>query len=236
MRNIYEFGEIPVEVYHRGAYFKEACRDYLAEGKTPIFSIRATDEDLAFEQSHAEDDTKFGKSYLEYIALYRLFCEQAVSYGVFLCHGSVLEMGGEAYMFTAASGTGKSTHARLWRETFGERVTMINDDKPLLRVKEDGIYAYGTPWDGKHHLSTNGNAKLKGICFLKQAKENRIRPLKKEEILPLIMNQIYRPRTVEGMMKTMEFVDLLLSKVPMYELECNISEEAVKLAYEAMSK
>ncbi len=236
MRNIYEFGEIPVEVYHRGTYFKEVCKDYLAEEKAPMFSIRATDEDLAFEQKHAEGDTKFSKSYLEYIALYRLFCEQAVSQGVFLCHGSVLEMDGNAYMFTAPSGTGKSTHTRLWRETFGERVTMINDDKPLLRVKEDGIYAYGTPWDGKHHLSTNGNAKLKGICFLKQAKENRIRLIKTEEILPLIMNQVYRPQTVEGMLKTMDFVNQLINRVPMYVLECNISEDAAKLAYETMSK
>ncbi|MCR5703911.1 MAG: hypothetical protein K6G85_04745 [Eubacterium sp.] len=236
MRDIYEFGEIPVEIKNRGNYFKEICADYIVDGKEPLFSIAATDEDLAFEQAKAEEDVKFGKSYLEYIALYRLFCERAVDYQVYLCHGSVLEMDGDAYMFTAASGTGKSTHARLWRETFGERVTMINDDKPLLRMKDDGIYAYGTPWDGKHHLSSNRHAKLKGICFLVQAKENRIRRVRAEESLPLIMNQIYRPRKVEALVKTMQFVDQLIEKIPMYILECNISEEAAKLSYETMSK
>ncbi len=236
MKDIYKFGEIPVEIKHRGMYFKEVCSDYLAPDEEPLFTVVASDEDLAFEQAHAEDDVEFSKSYLEYIAIYRLFCEKAVDYRVFLCHGSVLEMDGEAYMFTATSGTGKSTHTRLWREKFGDRVRMINDDKPLLREKEDGIYAYGTPWDGKHHISENINAKLKGLCFLKQAKENKIRKAEKEEIVPLIMNQIYRPRNVDGLMKTMKFVDKLIEQVPMYILECNISEEAVNVAYEAMTK
>lgn len=236
MRNIYKFGDVPVEIRNRGMYFSQVCADYVAENEKPLFSVLATDEDLAYEQAYAEEDIEYTKSYLEYIALYRLFCEKAIDYDVYLCHGSVLEIDGKAYMFTAASGTGKSTHARLWKEKFGERVTMINDDKPLLRLKEDGIYAYGTPWDGKHHLSTNMHAKLAGICFLKQAKENHIGPVTKDESLPLIMNQIYRPRNAEGLMKTIQFVEKLMDRIPMYVLECNISEEAVDVAYNRMVK
>lgn len=236
MKNIYKFGEIPVEVTNRGRYFYDCCLDYLAENEKPEFSIIATDEDLEYEQQQAEDDMEFSKPYLEFIALYRKFCEKSVDYGVVLCHGSVLELDGRAYMFTAPSGTGKSTHARMWREHFGEKVIMINDDKPLLKFEKDGVYAYGTPWDGKHHLSTNRCAKLAGICFLKQAPENNIRSIQPDESVSLLMNQIYRPRNAESLMKTMDYVDRIITEVPIYLMECNISEEAAEMAYNAMKR
>ena len=67
-------------------------------------------------------------------------------------------------MFTAPSGTGKSTHARLWREAFGERVVMINDDKPLLLVRPEGVTVYGTPFRGKHGLGGDRSAPLRAIA------------------------------------------------------------------------
>lgn len=236
VRNIYKFADIPVEVRNRGQYFYDCCVDYLAEDEEPKFSILATDEDLAYEQAQDMENQQYTKSYLEFIALYRQFSEKVLDYGVVLCHGSVIEMDGKAYMFTAPSGTGKSTHTRLWREHFGDKVTMINDDKPLLKFKEDGVYAYGTPWDGKHHLSTNTNAKLAGICFLKQAEENSIRRIYTEEAVGMLMNQIYRPRNAEGLMKTLDYVERLLAEIPMYEMGCTISEEAAEMAYNEMSK
>ena len=83
-------------------------------------------------------------------------------------------MDGAAYLFTAPSGTGKSTHTRLWREVFGDRVWMINDDKPMLRISENLVTAYGTPWNGKHHISRNASAPLKAIVQLNRGKENII--------------------------------------------------------------
>lgn len=235
MRNVYKFGDIPVEIANRGQFFYDSCIDYMSDEK-PLFSILATDEDLAYEQEHSDDDVQFSKSYLEFIALYRIFCEKAVKYGVVLCHGSVIEVDGQAYLFTAPSGTGKSTHTRLWMEHFKDRAIMINDDKPLLRFEKDGVYAYGTPWDGKHHLSTNKKSKLKGICFLSQAKENSIREATGEEKASHIMKQIYRPRDMEAMISTMDYVDLLIKTVPMYVMGCNISEEAAIMAYNKMSE
>ena len=89
-----------------------------------------------------------------------------VIYDTILFHGSAVAVDGIGYLFTAKSGTGKSTHTRLWRELFGERAVMLNDDKPLIKVSENGIIVYGTPWDGKHRLSTNTFVPLKGICFM----------------------------------------------------------------------
>jgi hypothetical protein len=234
MRDIYEFAKIPILVKYRGRYLGDCCKDYLTD-KTPLFEVLATDEDLEYEIEHAEDDREYSKSYLEYIAVYRKFCEQSVYHNVILCHGSVLEYKNDAYLFTAPSGTGKSTHTALWRDYFGEEVIMINDDKPLLRFEDDGVYAYGTPWDGKHHISNNRCARLKGICFLKQGAENKIEKIDGNQALPMLMNQIYRPRQKEGVMKTLEYIDALMSSVPMYKMVCNMSMEAAKVAYEGMN-
>lgn len=233
MRDVYKFGGIPVLVKYRGQYFGDVCKGYLSE-EEPLFEILATDEDLEYEREHAEEKIEYSKSYLEHTAVYRKFCEKAVDYNVVLCHGSVLEYKGEAYLFTAPSGTGKSTHTRLWRECFGDEVIMINDDKPLLRFEKDGIYAYGTPWDGKHHISSNRNAKLKAICFLHQDKENHICKIDGGDALPMMMNQIYRPRNVEALLKTMDYVNVLIEKIPMYQMGCNMELGAARVAYEGM--
>lgn len=232
--NVYKFAGIPVAVEYRGKYFERKSKDYLAEGEQPLFSISVTLQDLEYEQEHAEENMIFPQDYLEYIAIYRKFCEKVLEYGVVLCHGSVVEYNGNAYMFTAPSGTGKSTHARLWREHFGEGVVMINDDKPLLKFEEEGVYAYGTPWDGKHCLSTNKCAKLAGICFLHQADKNSIQEIGSEISIELIMNQIYKPMDSRGALKMLDCVEILLDKVPMYSMGCTISEEAAQMAYDEM--
>ena len=233
MKNTYKFGDIPVEIEYRGGYFEAAAKDYITD-EEPLFSVCASDEDLQYEQAHSEDDTEYGKPYLEYIAIYRLFCEQAIDYGVALFHGSVVEVDGECYLFTARSGVGKSTHTRMWREVFGERAVMINDDKPLLREIDGKFYAYGTPWDGKHHLSANKKSPIKAICYLERGEENSIEKADVEDITHLLIGQIYKPRNKEGVVQTLDFADKMLRTIPMYEMKCTISHEAAQMAYDAM--
>ncbi len=92
------------------------------------------------------------------------------SYDTVLFHGSALAIDGDGYLFTAKSGTGKSTHTRLWRERFGDRVVMINDDKPLLHIDAGSVIAYGTPWNGKHRLGTNASVPLRADCVFSDAR------------------------------------------------------------------
>ena len=120
---------------------------------------------------------------------------------------------GFGYLFTAKSGTGKSTHARLCREIFGDGAVMVNDDKPLLRITKDGVIAYGTPWDGKHRLSTNTSVPLKGICILERATENHIIRLDTKEQIrsayPMIVQQTHKSGNPANALKTMELIDRL---------------------------
>ena len=156
-----------IEINNLYHFIEDYCNDYMIKDtqKLPIpdFCINVVREDIDFERtkSAAEDRKEgipirhFTDEYLETLAVYRKIAEQMLSYDTILFHGSVIAVDGFGYLFTAKSGTGKSTHTRLWRETFGDRAVMVNDDKPLLRITKDGVIAYGTPWDGKHRLSTN---------------------------------------------------------------------------------
>ena len=82
--------------------------------------------------------------YLETLAVCRKIAERMPEYDTFLFHGSCIAVDGVGYLFTAKSGTGKSTHTRLWRELLDNRATMVNDDKPLIRIADDGLVIYGT--------------------------------------------------------------------------------------------
>ncbi|MBP5773025.1 MAG: hypothetical protein J6W35_03040 [Eubacterium sp.] len=233
MKNTYKFGDIPVEIEYRGNYFEEKAKDYITN-EEPLFSVFATDEDLEYEQEHSEEDIEYSKPYLEYIAIYRLFCERAIDYGVVLFHSSVVEVDGKCFLFAAKSGTGKSTHTRMWREVFGDRAVMINDDKPLIRKIDDKFYAYGTPWDGKHELSVNRKSPIKAICYIERGEKNEIEKGDAVATVYKLLAQVYRPRNEEGTIKVLDFADSMLKSIPMYEMKCTISHEAAQMAYDAM--
>ena len=176
------------------------------------------------------------KRQLETLAVYRKIADYLLSSDTLLFHGSVIAVDGEGYLFTAKSGTGKSTHTSLWREYFGERAVMINDDKPLLHIADSGVTAYGTPWDGKHRLSTNIAVPLKGICILTRSAKNYIEPVEPHAVYPLIVQQTNRSLSADGMKQTLSLIDQMLNVVPVYRLGCNMNIEAARVAYEGMNR
>ena len=209
-----------------------------------VTRIRITQSDIDFErEKSAREDTKegipirqFSDAYLETLAVYRKIADRLLSCDTLLFHGSVIAVDGEGYLFTAKSGTGKSTHTRLWREYFGERAVMVNDDKPLLRITDSGVTAYGTPWDGKHRLSTNTAVPLKGICILARDTTNHIEPVEPHAVYPLIVQQTNRSLSADGMKQTLSLIDRMLNVVPVYRLGCNMDIEAARVAYEGMNR
>lgn len=233
--------EVNVRVSALRLETKEFCREYLTEG-VPDFAVEIFPEDIAAERersiktSLAElgEIVPYEDDYLETLALYRKIAEKMVNYQTLLFHGSAIGIDGEAYLFTARSGTGKSTHTRLWREQFGARTLMVNDDKPLLRIKEDGVWVYGTPWDGKHHLSCNTALPLKAICALERSEENHIQKESLKKFVPVALQQIYLPDDPEAMLDMLGLIEGLLSRVGLYRLGCNMDPEAAIVAYEGM--
>lgn len=221
---------------------REYCEAYIVPDVCADLSVQIFAEDIAYERRQSEREAEltgqtevaYTDAYLETLAVYRKIAEWMPMQDTLLFHGSVIAVDGKAYLFTAKSGTGKSTHTRLWRMYFGDRAVMINDDKPLLRMTENGVYAYGTPWDGKHRLSTNTCAPLTGICILRRGSNNVIREITAHEAYPMLLQQCYRPMKKEALVHTLQLLDRLKEKVPCYELFCNISREAVEAAYHGM--
>jgi hypothetical protein len=202
-----------------------------------------TAEDIAFERAKVLRESEvegipapnFSDEYLESISLQRKITETLFEYDTLLFHGSVVAVDGQAYLFTAKSGTGKSTHTRFWREIFGDRAIMVNDDKPFLRITQEGVVAYGSPWNGKHGLGNNIHVPLKAICILERGEENRIQPITPQEALPMLMQQSQRPQNRKNLLKYMELVDQLSRKTEFYRMSCNMDPQAAVVAYEAMS-
>ncbi|MBR5089187.1 MAG: hypothetical protein IK093_07150 [Ruminiclostridium sp.] len=170
-------------------------------------------------------------AFLENNSVHSLLAERLVEHNVLLMHGSALCMDGEAVIFTAKSGTGKSTHARLWRELFGDRVYMINDDKPFLRFADDTVYACGSPWNGKHRLSRNVCVPLKAIVSLERAEENSIVPLSGADAFPVMMKQAYVSGEQGTMKRIMLLEKKLIDKTAFYKLGCNMEHNAAVTAY-----
>ena len=207
------------------------CRDYLADGE-PDFTVEITSADLAYERDRAKRDCS--DAYLETLAVYRKIAEKMPEYNTVLMHGSAVAVDGEAYLFTAKSGTGKSTHTRLWREVFGERAIMVNDDKPLVKIMDSSATVYGTPWNGKHRLSSNIAVPLKAVCILERAEENTIKRITKFEAYSMLIQQTYRPADPIALTKTLTLIDRLADSVSLYRLGCNMEREAAEVSYNGM--
>lgn len=220
----------------------DMCKDYLTHAPCD-FCVEVGEEDIRYERAKAKQEdkisglaeTNYPDAYLESLAVYRKIAVGLLDYDVLLFHGSVIAVDGMAYLFTAKSGTGKSTHVKLWRERFGDRAVMVNDDKPLLRITESGVVAYGTPWDGKHHLSNNISVPLKAICILERSENNYINRVDKHTALPMLLQQSYRPNDVKALSKALSLVNQLGNNVELYHLGCNMNPEAASVAYSGMN-
>ncbi len=221
--------------YIHPSFARFAAGYILPDGEKADMEIAVEEEDVLREREGAEADVHWPFGYLQTLAVYRKFCTAAAERGVLLFHGSAIAADGNAFIFSAPSGTGKSTHAALWRKVFGERVKMINDDKPLLRFFEREIRAYGTPWNGKHHLGGNFSAPVKGICFLERGAENSIGSLSSREGFPRIISQCFLPDEESAAAAALAMAQRLLREVPLYRMACNISEEAARLSYHTLT-
>ena len=243
MIGTYRFADVTVQIETIYSYVQEYCQAYACNG-LPDLRIATTQADIDCEREKSARENqaqglpihRFPDAYLETLAIYRKIAERMPEYNTILFHGSCVAVDGAAYLFTAKSGTGKSTHTRLWRELLGDRAIMINDDKPLIRISDSGAIIYGTPWDGKHHLSNNIAVSLKAICILERAKENAILPVTREEALPMLIQQTYRPADPLTLAETLTLIDRLGMEVKLYRLRCNMDISAAKLSYGTMKE
>ena len=210
--------------------------------REPEFFIQIHEGDLRFEQLDADLEAaeegfrrrQFPDPFLERAAIQRQFAEFLLDRDILLVHGSTVAVDGRAYLFTARSGTGKSTHTRLWREVFGSRAVMVNDDKPFLKIGSTAVIAHGSPWSGKHGLDSHISVPLQGICLLERGSENVVRPAAASELRELLRG--FRPRTDAQANLYDALLTQLTESVPLWHMDCNKEPEAAEIAYRTMSK
>ncbi len=208
------------------------CRDYVIPTATPDIVAVATKEAVQYECGLAPD-TPVGMA--ETVCLFRQIAEQLPAFDAFVFHGAAIEYNGKAYLFTAPSGTGKSTHIRLWKQHLGNDVRIVNGDKPVLRLTENGVNACSTPWAGKEGWHRNCMVPLGGICLLRRGEANRIRKAEPLTQFDALLRQVYRPKNAGAWDKTLQLLDTALTRVPFYVLDCTISTQAVEVAVRAMT-
>lgn len=224
-------------VFWKVAGLKYFFTGYESKG-TPDFYIRVTDEDIRREDvaNFSDDGWRITPVALEFFAIQRQIASRLSDQGILFFHGSAICVDGRTYIFTAPSGTGKSTHSRLWRELLKEHdVVMINDDKPFLKVEEGRVTAYGSPWRGKERLGCNMSAPVEAICSISQGTQNVIREATPEEMYPIFFEQSLRPFDKAGTENHLHNLDVLTRSVRLYKLECDMSLDAARLSYETMA-
>lgn len=225
--------DLTVRMTGKQEHTRAFCRDYMVDSEDFDIWVEASDEGVADEIARHEEGGH--PRFYEKIYLYRQIAERLPHFDRFVFHGAAVEVNGKAYVFAAPSGTGKSTHVALLKRYFGDRVTVVNGDKPIFKVDKSDVTVCSCPWSGKEGWQINTQVPLGGIILLERAKENSIREIKPEEYLEKLILQAFVPESGESFLKTLELMDEVSKSVPFYLLECNISEEAAETSYKIMS-
>lgn len=233
MTATYTIAGINIRVTTKYDGFHFLGRDYEVECDDSDFSASTSHDDIEFERSQPGGDS-CTDSYLEALSVFRKISERMPEYDTFLFHGSSVSVDGLGYVFAAPSGTGKSTHAAMWRNLLGERAVMVNDDKPMIRSEDGHAEIYGTPFNGKHSLGRNIHVPLRAVCILRRGESNHIERITADDAYPELLRQTYRPHDKSMLAKTLLLLDRLKHSVRFYRLHCNINPDAAKVSWEEM--
>jgi len=148
--------------------------------------------------------------------------------GGFSIHAAAINYNESGILFTAPSGTGKSTQAKLWQRY--KQVEILNDDRPIIRMKDGQWHVYGTPWSGSNLQIINKSVALSAIIAIRQSPENSIRRLNSKEVAAYVMPRCFLPYFDQKLMDTaINHIVSVMKNTPVYLLSCKPDEEAVKM-------
>lgn len=184
------------------------------------------------------ENEEFYKTFIKY-KLHQLlgvaFRYRLLLYDGIVVHASTIKFEDKGIIFTAASGTGKSTHVKLWQKHLGARVNVLNDDTPAIRLIDGNPWVFGTPWGGSSNIHCNDSAPLAAIVILQQNEQNSIRRLDIREAVALTAPRFFLPYIEEDLMaRALSNVEKTLSSVPVYLLKCKPDQEAMELVYKCL--
>ena len=230
--------DLVIAINNHYEYVEKMCRDYIVDSGTfeeadIDIHVEVTEEAVAAEQPNAGIQVSAG--YCEAVCIYRAISGKLIAYNAFLVHGACISYGGEAILFLAKSGTGKSTHICLWKKIYGDAVSIINGDKPIVRLHNGRFYAYGTPWCGKEGWNINTSAPLRALCFIERGIDNMIEEAPGRAVMGRLCHQILMPKDKTELIRYLEMMDRLIRTTDAYIMHCNMQDEAARVACEGMT-
>lgn len=225
---------IGVEIDNRYGYVEEQCREYRADGDRADFRVRVSSDELNTYLLTAGRPLTPGEA--ESALLYRKICERLPEYDAFVLHAAVVRHGGRAYAFSARRGVGKTTHAELWRRVFPLHAEIINGDKPIVRIQGGRFWAFGTPWCGKEGRQINVGCPLQALCFLEQDRQNRIEPSPVADTVARMLDATVYAEDAATRDRLASLIGRAVRVTPAYRLYCRPDEEAVRVAFHALSR
>lgn len=208
---------IPIAIDNQYRLAETICSSYKTTQK-PVLTISVTSEELQHEEADSSE-------YAELLCIHRKISLALLNYDAFLLHAAVVDLDGHGLAFSAPSGTGKTTRVLLWQNAFGNRIKVINGDKPILRFIDDKLLAFGTPWMGKEGLGCNSSVPLEYVCFIERSEDVSLTLLGQEEIIPLLFRQVLVPKEKEQIERFMLLMERFMRQVSFFLLRCNLEKE-----------
>lgn len=237
--------ELVVRIDNKYDYVRELCKDYIVSDELPAdMTVSVSQEDILKEMRGSGIDTDaeidfpeaHWKGYPESLCIYRCIVHEMLRFHGFLMHAAVVSVDGNAYAFCAKSGTGKTTHMKLWLDKFGERAQVVNGDKPILRYIDGTLYAFGTPWCGSEGMGANIKAPLKAIGFIERSETNSITRMTPSAVLGRIFHQLLMPQDEESLDRFMNMIEKMIDTTPCYLLRCNMDPIAADVAWQGIQE
>lgn len=225
-------GGFRVRIDHQFDFLRRVSPEFRVENEECDLRIEVTEQDL-LKEKEALTGRRYYDEALEALAVQRKIAEWLPTMGAVMFHGVVMAVNGCGYLFTARSGVGKTTHARLWLKNVPGS-SIVNGDKPILRLQNEVVLACGSPWMGKENYGENVNVPLEAICLLKRGQVNSIKPMSFTEALPVLLQQTYRPQDGSTMIATLDLIRNISSRIQLYTLTCNQQDEAALIAWNGM--
>lgn len=224
----YKIADVVVEMQQQFDETAYWYAPYLYDGEEePEFSIGVTDEEINYLVTEGVGITP---SIAENMVLGNKFNRRLMKFYGSYIHSSAMVFDGKAYLFSAPSQTGKSTHTKKWLNRFGDRVKIINDDKPSFRFINGKCIVYGTPFAGGTDVQLNTSAELGALVFIERAEENSLEKLPTSRAVSLLISQSPGRANERVGDRQLEMFSMLLSKYPAYLLRCNMDDSAVDTA------
>lgn len=232
--------ELLCEIHNRYEWIRRKCTGYIVQDTAAAdISVTVSDEYLTryidwCASIFGPDVPRVSEEIAEYYVFWKELGPHLLDFDALCLHATAVEYQGGAYLFTAPSGYGKTTHARLWVKAFAPDARIINGDHPIVRWQDGQFIAYGTPFCGKEGYNENVGVPVQGICYLTHSDTNSIRPMAPSMAFAQLFYDLNS--SMDTVDKYFDMVTRLVEHVPVYQLCCNQEEEAARVAYAGMQQ